>query len=395
MAAIAVQDDFIQQRYSRYASLRDEGPVIEAVTPRGMKFWLVTRYEDAKVVLSDPTVSKDRDTMERIFGWNQDGKYARALVAHMLNTDPPKHTRLRKLVSKAFTPGMVDRLRPRIEQITSNLLDEMASHDRVDLLDAFAFPLPIQVICELLGVPEGNQDEFRQWSNLVMSSEKWDKIAGATQAMSAYLKDMIATLRAHPDDALMSALIQASEDGDQLSEDDLVAMAFLLMIAGHETTVNLIGNGVYALLRNPDQLELLKSDPSLLPGAVEEFLRFDSPLDHSTLRVTTSPLQVGEVLVPENQIVVVSLVSANRDGDRFADPDRLDITRKATGHIAFGHGIHYCLGAPLARLEGRVAIGRLFARFPDLALAVDPADLRWRFSTLIHGLQSLPVLVNG
>jgi cytochrome P450 len=395
MTPVLLHDDFIQQRGSSYTLLRQDSPVTQAVTPRGMPFWLVTRYEDAKVVLADPTTTKSADVIRQLTVRDSRSHYAPALVAHMLNSDPPRHSRLRKLVSKAFTPGMIDKLRPRVEQITDSLLDEMAGHDQVDLLDALAFPLPITVICELLGVPPQDRADFRTWSNILMSADEWEKVASASRTMSAYLGAMIGELRAHPDDTMMSALIQATDEGDQLTENELVAMAFLLLIAGHETTVNLIGNGVYALLRNPDQLALLKADPSLLPGAVEEVLRLDSPVDLTTLRITTAPIQVGAVVIPAEQVVMVSLVSANRDLDRFDDPDRLDITRKAAGHLAFGHGIHYCLGAPLARMEGRIAIGKLLDRFPRLALAGDAADLRWRFSTLIHGLESLPVLVNG
>jgi cytochrome P450 len=395
MTPIMLRDEFIQQRGSSYSLLRQDSPVTQAVTPRGMPFWLVTRYEDAKVVLADPTTTKAAEAIRALAARDSRTRYAPALVGHMLNSDPPNHSRLRKLVSKAFTAGMIDKLQPRVEQITDSLLDEMARHDQVDLLDALAFPLPITVICELLGVPPQDRADFRAWSNTLMSADEWEKVASASRAMSEYLSAMITELRAHPNDTMMAALIQATDEGDQLTENELVAMAFLLLIAGHETTVNLIGNGVHALLRDPEQLALLRADPALLPGAVEEVLRLESPIDLTTLRITTAPIQVGEVVIPAEQVVMVSLVSANRDVDRFERPDRLDITRKAAGHLAFGHGIHYCLGAPLARMEGRIAIGKLLDRFPRLTLAGDAAGLRWRFSTLIHGLESLPVLVNG
>jgi cytochrome P450 len=391
MSPVALDDAFIQDPHDLYGRLRREEPTTRVTTPRGLKLWLVTRYDEARAVLTDPTISKSPEKVAKLFGSLGGRAYAQSLVGHMLNSDPPDHTRLRKLVNKAFTTGTIDRLRPRIEQITDELLDELAKHDRADLLDSYAFLLPVTVICELLGVPRSDRDEFREWSDILMSAAEWEKLAAASASMAAYLTGLIDRKRAEPADDMITALVQASDEGDHLSEQELVSMSFLLLVAGHETTVNLIGNGVYALLRNPDQLAQLRADPSLLPGAIEEFLRFDSPVDLTTLRVTTVPVQVGEVVVPADEVVMVSLVSANRDLDRFDRADELDVARKAAGHLAFGHGIHYCLGAPLARLEGQVAIGKLIDRFPDLALAVDPAGMRWRFSTLMHGLESLPV----
>jgi cytochrome P450 len=396
MPPVALDDAFIQDPYARYDRLRREEPTTQVVTPRGLKLWLVTRYDEARAVLTDPAISKAPHNIGKLFESTSTPRvYSQSLVAHMLNSDPPDHTRLRNLVNKAFTPGRIEQLRPRVEQITDGLLDEMAKHDRVDLLDAYAFPIPITVICELLGVPADDRDDFRTWSNVLMSAAEWDKLADASAAMTQYLTGLIAGKRAEPADDMMTALVQATDEGDHLSETELVAMAFLLLVAGHETTVNLIGNGVYALLRNPEQLAKLQADPTLLPGAVEEFLRFDSPVDLTTLRVTMAPVQVGDVVIPADEVVMVSLVSANRDVDRFAQAEQLDITRRAAGHLAFGHGIHHCLGAPLARLEGQLAIGKLITRFPDLALAADPGDMRWRFSTLIHGLERLPVTLVG
>ncbi|TCO56639.1 cytochrome P450 family protein [Actinocrispum wychmicini] len=393
MSPVALDDDFIQNPYALYDRLRRDDPITQAVTPRGMRLWLVTRYDEARAVLTDPSVSKAPNNFNRLFAGSSSTPqmYSRALVGHMLNSDPPDHTRLRKLVTKAFTPGTVERLRPRIEQITDELLDAMAEHDQVDLLDAYAFPLPVTVICELLGVPRDDRNDFREWSNTLLSADQWEKVAPASTAMTAYLANLIAAKRATPGGDMLTDLVHASDEGDRLSEQELVAMAFLLLVAGHETTVNLIGNAVYALLRNPEQLARLRANPSLLPNAVEEFLRFDSPVDLTTMRITTAPVKVGAVLVPADEVIMVSLVSANRDLARFGQADQLDVGRKAAGHLAFGHGIHYCLGAPLARLEGQLAIGKLINRFPGLALAADPAAMRWRFSTLMHGLEALPV----
>jgi cytochrome P450 len=390
---VTLDQDFIHDPYTLYQRLRTEAPVTRITLPRGLGAWLVTRYEDARVALAEPTLSKDPVGARELFPRRDEAAapYMEQLDGHMLNSDPPDHTRMRKLVNKAFTAGTVDRLRPRIAEIAAGLLDEMAGKDEVDLLDAYAFPLPITVICELLGVPQGDRDDFRQWSNVMLSAVEWPKVAAASQSMARYLAELIESKRAAPGQDLMTDLIGATEDGDRLSHPELVAMAFLLLVAGHETTVNLIGNAVFALLRNPEQLAALRADPELLPGAVEEFLRYESPVHLSTIRYTTEPFQVGGVRIPEGQFLLVSLCSANRDTERFAGGDTLDVTRKATGHLAFGHGIHYCLGAPLARLEGRLAIGALLERFPDLALAADPAELRWRFSTLLRGLERLPV----
>lgn len=387
---------FIQDPYSLYRQLRTEVPVREVIMPRGLKVWLVTRYADARDALADPLLHKDmreaRDLFERHATGGTVSTFGRELGAHMLNSDPPDHTRLRKLVATAFTMRRVELLRPRIEQLTDDLLADLAGQDRVDLVDAFAFPLPVTVICELLGVPQHDRDEFRAWSTALVSADDVVVVGKAAQDMAAYLTELIAGKRDNPADDMLTALIHARDEGDdRLTELELVSMAFLLLVAGHETTVNLIANGVLALLRHPDQLATLRADPALLPGAVEEFLRYESPVNLATLRYTTAPVQLGGVEIPEGEFVLVSLGAGNRDDERFADADRLDVARAAGGHLAFGHGIHFCLGAPLARLEGQVAIGRLIDRFPDLALAVAPEDLRWRNSVLLRGLESLPV----
>jgi cytochrome P450 len=298
---------------------------------------------------------------------------------------------LRRLVQKAFTPGRVAALRPRIEAITASLLDAMAE-GVVDLITAFAFPLPMTVICELLGIPDGDREEFKTWSQVILSSTAtFDEYRAAGGAMYAYFTRLLADKRAAPADDLLSALITARDSGDSLDEPELLAMIFLLLVAGHETTVNLIATGTLALLTHPSELSRLRADPSLLPGAIEELLRYANPLNHATDRYAPEPLEVGGVMIPADEPVLVVTSSANRDPARFPDPDRLDLGRDASGHVAFGHGIHYCVGAPLARLEGEIAFGALLSRFPGLSLAVDPATLRWRPSSLIHGLETLPV----
>lgn len=394
---VALDRDFTSDPHGLMAALRTEGPVRQAVMRRGLRVWLVTGYDDVRALLADPRLSKDSDRAADLFerhSGQQSVAFADSLARHMLNTDPPDHTRLRKLVNKAFTPRAVARLRPRIEEITERLLDEIARAGAVDLLASFAFPLPITVICELLAVPEDDRVAFARWSNVLVSAAAPEEIEDASTRMAKFLQELIVAKRAEPADDLLSDLVHASDEGDSLSGAELVSMAFLLLLAGHETTVNLIGNGVLALLRNPDQLAALRADPSLLPGAIEEFLRYDGPVNIATLRFTTEAVEVGGVTIPEGEFVMASLLSANRDAAKFADPEGLDVTRPAGGHLAFGHGIHYCVGAPLARLEAQIALGGLLQRFPDLRLDGEPEELGWRDSTLMRGLEQLPVRVD-
>ncbi|GII59775.1 cytochrome P450 [Planotetraspora thailandica] len=384
---------FYQDPHGVYAALRAEGPVRTAMLYRGLQVWLVSRYAEAKALLADPRLSKDGARALELFPEGTAGALASSLSAHMLTSDPPDHTRLRTLVNKAFTARTVARLRPRIEQITDALLDDMADAGSVDLMESYAFPLPIAVICELLGVPGSDRDKFRAWSSPFVAAASEAEMRVAHEELTAYLTALVDRKRTAPGDDLLSELVQVSDEGDRLSQDEVVSMAFLLLVAGHETTVNLISNGVLALLDDPGQMAALRADPSLLPNAVEEFLRFDGPINIATVRFTTEPVLVGDVEIPADQFVMISLLSANRDADRFPAPDRLDITRPGGGHLAFGHGIHYCLGAPLARLEAEIALGRLLDRFPALELGAERAGLEWRISTLIRGLHTLPVRV--
>lgn len=388
---------FVNDPHSLYGQLRDAAPVRRAVLPGNSHGWLVTRYADVRALLADPRVGKDYGRVEAL-AERHGGEsavpvgVAAVLASHMLNADPPNHTRLRKLVNRAFTVRGVESLRPRVEEITAALLDDMADGpSEVDLLSALAFPLPMRVICEVLGVPADDREDFREWLATLLGSAGPEKMQAASDSMLHYLSTLIATKRANPGDDLMTALCQASEDNDRLSESELVSMAFLLLLAGHDTTVNLIGNGVLGLLRNPDQLTALRANPALLPGAIEEFLRHDGPLNIASLRYTNAAVTVGEVTIPEGEFLLLSLGAANRDPRRFPDADRLDVTRPHGAHLAFGHGIHYCVGAPLGRMEGEIAVGELLRRFPDLALAADPAELRYRASPIMRGLETLPV----
>jgi cytochrome P450 len=397
MTTVEVTEDFAQDAHLFAELLRAGGPARLVRMPRGLTCYVVTDFTQARALLADSRLQKDNVRAHALFesklpeGALAQGGFGEALGHHMLNTDPPDHSRLRKLVNKAFTGRTVARLRPRIEEITSELLDALGGRERADLLPSFAAPLPITVICELLGVAPEHRAEFADWSKTLLSASEPEAGQAAAQNMFGYLTSLIADKRAEPAEDLLSDLVHASDDGDSLSEPELVSMAFLLLVAGHETTVNLIANGVLALLREPAQLALLREDPSLLPNAVEEFLRFDGPIHLATLRFTTEPVDAGGVTIPEGEFVLISLLGANRDEARYAEPGKLDVTRAVGGHLAFGHGIHYCVGAPLARLEAEIALGGLLARFPELALDAKPDELLYRPSSLIHGLESLPV----
>ena len=378
---------YFSDPYSVHARLRAEHPVAQVIMPGGTPAWLVTGYAQARAALTDPRLVKLPK------GWRPppDSLLA-SLDLHMLNLDPPDHERLRKLVNKAFTARRVEELRPRIAAITAGLLDDMSTRHEVDLLASFAFPLPITVICELLGVPVADRDQFRAWSATIVTDTVAPEVfQDHATAMTGYFRRLMAARRREPADDLLSALISARDEGDRLSENELLSMAFLLLVAGHETTVNLIASGTLALLLNPGELARLRADPSLLGGAVEELLRYVNPVNNATFRFAGEPVEIGGVAIGPGEVVLVSLSGANRDPSRYAGPDRLDLGRDCGGHVAFGHGIHYCLGAPLARLEAEIAFGALLDRFGEITLAVPPDELRWRPSTLIHGLETLPV----
>ena len=418
---------YFQDPHPLQARLRQEGPVVLVEMPEGFNAWLVTRYADVRAALADPRLCKDWRKLTPLMAGNAAGDEADdgaghgadsdaepadtptddMLSWHMLNLDPPDHERLRRLVTKAFTARRVADLRPRIAEITASLLDDLAAHDGgpVDLLESFAFPLPVTVISELLGIPASDRDKFRAWSDAVVSSvTKPEQMRAAATEMIAYFSAQAEARRrsAHQGDGsassddLLSALIQAQDEGDRLTTGELISMVFLLLIAGHETTVNLIASGTLTLLLDPAAHARLRADRSLLPAAIEELLRYTSPVNHATFRFTIEPTTLAGADIPAGQIVIVGLSSANRDGTRFAEPDSFDLDRAQRdepggGHVAFGHGIHYCLGAPLARLEAEIAFSGLLDRFPDMTLAVPPSELRWRPSTLIRGLETLPV----
>ncbi len=383
--------EFVADPYPTYHRLRAEDPVHQS--PRG--FWVLTRYEDVVASLRDPRFGKEALAA---FVAARYGGLPPGVGLSMLDRDPPDHTRLRGLVNKAFTPRVVEVLRPRVRTIVDDLLDRVEGKGAMDLIEDFAYPLPVIVICEMLGVPVEDRDRFKEWGldiargldgiMLPADSEVIRRSHASRSAIGAYFRELIAERRAAPRADLLSALIAAEEAGDKLSENELVATCILLLIAGHETTVNLIGNGTLALLRHPDQLRRLREDPGLIGSAVEELLRYDGPVQR-TARVLSDDVTVGGRTIPKGGMVMPFIGAADRDPAQFPDPDRLDIARADNRHIAFGWGIHFCLGAPLARVEGQIAINTLVERLPGLALATDIPQFRQ--SLTLRGLTSLPV----
>jgi len=383
-----------------YARLREEDPVWRTTLPDKRTAYLVTRYEDVAGALKDDRLAKDplnaQDPEQRAKSPWVPG-FLKPLERNMLDLDDPDHRRLRNLVSKAFTPRLIERLRARIEAICRGLLDAMEHKGRAELVRDYALPLPATVIAELLGIPASDHRKFHRWSKRIVSissgRDVWRALPAAL-AFVRYLRKMSERRRISPEDDLMSALVQAEEAGDKLSQDELLAMSFLLLVAGHETTVNLIASGTLALIEHPEQQEELGADPQLIKPAVEELLRYTSPVEIATERYARQDLEISGTEVPRGELVLAVLGSANRDERYFDKPDALDLTRDPNKHLAFGRGgVHHCLGAPLARMEGQIAMTALLQRFPDIRLDAEPESLRWRPGIFLRGLERLPLLL--
>ncbi|WP_051179411.1 cytochrome P450 family protein [Nocardia concava] len=393
----ALTEDFYQDPHAAYDELRGRGPAHFVRFPDGATGWLITDYEVAKAAFLDPTVSKalkSKGARATLAGDGAGGQVASAMFGDMMVFyDPPEHTRLRTLVNRAFSSRAVRELAPRITELADALLADLAADAGTDqdLLDRYAFPLPMLVICELLGVPNEERDNFRAWSTtLVSNDETIEARTAAVQQFVGYIDQLIRAKGSEPADDLLSELISVSEDGDRLSHRELISMVFLLLVAGFETTVNLISNAVAILLNDKAVRATLTQDPDRVPDFVEEVLRYESPASEATFRYTTVPVTLGGVEIPAGQRILVSMAAADRDPARFADPHTVDLDRADKNHLAFGYGIHRCVGAPLARMEGGVALTRLLAAYPDLELAAD-AELSWRKSLIVRGLTGLPV----
>lgn len=387
--------EFIRNPHPVYEELREKEPVSRFLLPNGLYAWMVTAYEDATAVLNDARFATKHPEQGDAAESNL-SPHREIISRNLSNVSPEDHRRLRRLVQKAFTPRMVEGLRGRIEEITNELLDKAQDKGEMNLIDDFAFPLPIQVICEMLGVPVEDRDKFREWSNVIMEGFNNPGLAERSEEVLIefidYLRALIAERRNHLRSDLISDLIRVEDQGDVLSEHELYAMIFVLIVAGHETTVNLIGNGVLALLEHPQQKEMLKNRPELIHSAIEEMLRYEGPVEVTNVRWAAEDVELKGQQIRKGDMVFVCLSSANRDGKQFADPDTFDITRAANDHIAFGKGVHYCLGAPLARLEGEIAIGTLLRRMPDIRLKTEADSLTWRTGLILRGLKEIPVV---
>lgn len=384
--------------YPFYARLRAEAPAYRFTlrTLGKRDGWLVTRYTDVLSVLKDPRLSKDAGTGSGTAREPWVPGFLKPLQRNMLDLDPPDHTRLRGLVHKAFTPRLVEQLRGRIQALCDQLLDEALRQGRIDLVRGYALPVPATIIAELLGVPPEDRHKFHAWSShIVTASSPRDMLVALPYALVflRYLRRLVARRRGASRDDLISAMVQVEEVGDRLTTDELLAMVFLLLVAGHETTVNLIASGTLALLEHPDQQRRLREDPSLTQTAIEELLRFVSPVEVATERYAREDMEIAGTRVRRGELVLGVLGSANRDEQQFVNPDVLDLAREPNPHLAFGQGPHYCLGSPLARLEGQIAVATLLRRCPNLRLDVPSASLRWRRGFFLRGLAELPVAV--
>jgi cytochrome P450 len=389
---------FKAEPHGYFAELRRAAAVHEVELRHGSRAWFVVRYDDAVSVLANPLFAKDPANARGGRPPWLPGPL-RALSRNMLDIDEPDHRRLRNLVQKAFTPRIVEELRPRIAEIAARLLNDAQERRRneIDLIADYASPIPVTVIAEMLGVQESDRKKFRQWSEHIVAADTsvWHKLRAIPAGIRfiVFLRRLIRDRRKTPGNDLLSRLIEVHDSGDRLTSDELLAMCFLLLVAGHETTVNLIGNGMLALLRHPAEMARLRSEPNLLASAVEEMLRFDGPLQMATERYARADVEVSGVTIPKGALVYVVLASANRDEATFAEADSFKIARDPNRHLAFGHGIHYCLGAPLARLEGQIAIQMLLQRFGNIESAHDA--LHWRRGLVMRGLGSLPVRVSA
>ena len=384
-----------------FAQVRRLGAVHQVTLADGHQAWLVVRHAEARVALNDPRLSKDMQAALASGGEVvAEGLPGPAFARHMLVVDPPDHTRLRRLVAAAFSVRRIEGLRPHVQTIVDDLLDDVAARgpeSRVDLVESFAFPLPFTVICELLGVPEAERAVLgRELTALLAPTSTPEEYAVAKRASDAVVEMLTLLVEAKhdtPGDDLVSALISARDGDEHLDQQELLSTIFQLIVAGHDTTASLIGNSVVALLHHPEQLAALRAAPGKISAAVEEMLRYDAPVPHATFRYALEPIEIGGVTIPAGAQVIINLASANRDADHYTDPRELDIDRTDARHLAFGHGIHFCLGAPLARMEGQLALGSLLHRFPQLRLAIPIDQLHWGHGDglVLRGLSQLPV----
>jgi len=380
-----------------YAQLRAEAPVFPVTLPTKQRAWLVTRYEDVLNVLKDERFAKDRRnamTPEQLKKMPWVPPMFKPLERNMLDLDSPDHTRLRALVHKAFTPRLIEQMRDQVQVLANELLDAAEPKGGMDVIADFALPLPLTLIGRILGIPVEDNPKFHLWTKRVVSAGSTKNpilLIPTVMKFMGYFRKLIKERGLHPKDDLITALVQAKEGSDQMSEDEVLSMIIILLIAGHETTVNLIGSGTLALLEHPDQIALLRTEPTLIKPAIEELLRFVCPVETASERYAREDITLAGTTIPRGELVLAAIGSANRDSDYFDNPDVLDITRENNKHLAFGHGSHYCLGTPLARLEGQIAIQTLINRMPNLRLSVAPDQIRWRGGFILRGVEALPM----
>jgi cytochrome P450 len=395
-----ISGEFKANPFPYYARLRTSAPIYRTTMANIGHVTLVTRYEDVLALLKDNRFSKEvrkARNLEQLDRLHAMPGMFRALEQNMLDMDDPAHARLRNLVHKAFTPRMMEQMRRQIEEIVNTLIDKAQAKGKMDLVKEFALPVPLTIISKILGVPEKDSPKFHRWTKDVLELGSSPSALNILRLMPSlyffmrYMRNQFRLRKNDPRDDLITALVQAEEAGDKLSEDEMVGMVFLLLVAGHETTVNLIASGTLALLEHPDQLELLRRNPDLIRTATEELLRYTAPVEQATERYALEEIEWHGVTIPKGELTYAVLASANRDETMFKNADGLDITRDPNRHLAFGQGIHFCLGAPLARMEGQIAIQTLIQRLPHLSLAARPDQLRWRSTMTVRGLQALPV----
>lgn len=394
-ATVALTTDVVADPEALFATLGDRRPVHRVTLPDGMPSWLVTGYRESREALSDTRLRRSVDAAAPdLLKYHPLAGNDFPLSQHLVFTDPPDHGRLKKLVHAAFTRRRTEVWRPRIQQVTDQLIDAFAAKGESDLVEDLALPLPIAIICEMLGIPLADRPQFESNTEVltgINSASTYEDVVAAGGFFAEYFTNLVASRRAEPGDDLISDMLAAQEQDERLTDVEVMSNAFMLLTAGFETIAYLIVNGILALLRHPEALQLLKDRPELMPNAVEELLRYDSPVSSVTYHFATEPITIAGVRIEAGEHVVVSAAAANFDPAVFHDPTRLDPERDANGHLAFSHGIHFCMGAPLARLEGEVAIGTVLRRLPDLRLAVPEEELTWKPSFVLHGLASLPI----
>ncbi|WP_157248692.1 cytochrome P450 family protein [Nonomuraea typhae] len=382
--------------YPGLRRLRERAPVYRHVSrTTGRSYWYLTTYDDVQRVLLDPGLGRELDRLPaELAAAHRRGEHdpLAMLRRNVFNLDPPDHTRLRRLLAPAFGARTVAALDLRIREVAGELADGLTGD--VDLIEALALPLPILVVAELLGLPAADRPRLRRWSDVMLRSGDPVLVRAAGMEFAAYVEERIAERRASPGDDLLSRLVRAEPSG-AIDRDELVSSVFQLLMAGDETTVNLIGNGVLELLRHPGQLARLRARPQLIDTAIEEMVRFNGPVGHSRMVYAMSEVTIGATTIPQGDVVVPVLLAANRDPAAFPRPDDFDIGRTPNRHLGFGHGLHFCLGAALARSQARAAIGTLVHRFPEMSLAIDPADLEWTPELFLHGVRRLPLTLKG